>query len=84
MIIGVNRPDRFSNSNGRILKYFGCDTFAEVKQFSLRYHMVYKAVSFSLLSAINWIFGVIGVFVLAILLMLGYKLYKRIRERNQS
>ena len=35
-------------------------------------------------SAINWIFGVIGIFVLAILLMLGYKLYKRIRERNQS
>ena len=35
-------------------------------------------------SAINWVFGVIGIFVLAILLMLGYKLYKRIRERNQS
>ena len=33
-------------------------------------------------SAINWVFGVIGIFVLAILLMLGYKLYKRIRERN--
>jgi len=35
-------------------------------------------------SAINWIFGVIGIFILAILLMLGYKFYKRIRERNQS
>ena len=35
-------------------------------------------------SAINWVFGVIGIFVLAILLMLGYKIYKRIRERNQS
>ena len=35
-------------------------------------------------SAINWVFGVIGIFVLAIVLMLGYKLYKRIRERNQS
>lgn len=35
-------------------------------------------------SAINWVFGVIGIFVLAILLMLGFKLYKRIRERNQS
>lgn len=35
-------------------------------------------------SAIDWVFGVIGIFVLAILLMLGYKIYKRIRERNQS
>lgn len=33
-------------------------------------------------SAINWIFGVIGIFVLAILLMLGFKLYKRVREKN--
>ena len=34
-------------------------------------------------SSINWIFGVIGIFVLAIMLMLGIKLYKRIRERKQ-
>ncbi|MCH2195698.1 CopD family protein [Kordia sp.] len=33
-------------------------------------------------SSINWIFGVIGIFVLGILLMLGFKLYKRIREKN--
>ncbi|WP_452599238.1 CopD family protein [Pontimicrobium sp. MEBiC01747] len=33
-------------------------------------------------NAINWIFGVVGIFVLAILLMLGFKLYKRIREKN--
>lgn len=33
-------------------------------------------------SAINWIFGVIGIFVLGILLMLGFKVYKRIREKN--
>jgi putative membrane protein len=33
-------------------------------------------------SAINWIFGVIGILVLGILLMLGFKLYKRIREKN--
>ena len=31
-------------------------------------------------SAINWIFGVIGIFVLGILLMLGFKLYKNIRN----
>lgn len=33
-------------------------------------------------SSINWIFGVIGIFVLGILLMLGFKMYKRIREKN--
>jgi len=35
-------------------------------------------------SAINWVFGVIGIFVLGILLMLGFKLYKRIREKNSK
>ncbi len=33
-------------------------------------------------SAINWIFGVLGIIVLGILLMLGFKLYKKIREKN--
>jgi len=33
-------------------------------------------------SAINWMFGVIGIFVLGVLLMLGFKVYKRIREKN--
>ena len=33
-------------------------------------------------NALNWIFGVLGIFVLGILLMLGIKLYKRIRKRN--
>ena len=32
--------------------------------------------------AINWIYGVVGIFVLAIMLMLGIKLYKRIRSKN--
>ena len=35
-------------------------------------------------SAINWIFGVIGIFVFSILIMLGFKLYKRIRENNKT
>ncbi|MDA9089380.1 CopD family protein [Maribacter arcticus] len=30
----------------------------------------------------NWIFGVLGIIVLGILLMLGIKLYKRIRKKN--
>ena len=33
-------------------------------------------------NAINWVFGVIGILVLGVLLMLGFKLYKRIRDKN--
>ncbi|UGU18262.1 CopD family protein [Sinomicrobium kalidii] len=33
-------------------------------------------------NSINWIFGVLGILVLGILLMLGIKLYKRIRDKN--
>ncbi|MGB0982035.1 MAG: CopD family protein [Winogradskyella sp.] len=33
-------------------------------------------------SAISWVFGVIGIIVLASLLMLGFKLYKSIRSKN--
>lgn len=35
-------------------------------------------------NAINWIFGVVGIIAFSILLMLGYKLYKKIRENNKS
>jgi len=35
-------------------------------------------------SAFNWIYGVIGIVVLGILLMLGIKLYKRIRDKNPN
>ena len=33
-------------------------------------------------SAVNWIYGVVGIVVLGVLLMLGIRLYKRIREKN--
>jgi putative membrane protein len=33
-------------------------------------------------SSINWIFGVVGIVVLGILIMLGFKLYKNIRDKN--
>jgi len=33
-------------------------------------------------SAINWIFGVVGIFVLALLLTLGIKFYKKNREKK--
>ena len=35
-------------------------------------------------SSINWIFGVVGIFVLGVLIMLGYKVYKRIRAKNPN
>jgi putative membrane protein len=33
-------------------------------------------------SAFNWIFGVLGIFILGVVLMLGFKLYKNIRNKN--
>jgi putative membrane protein len=33
-------------------------------------------------NAVNWVFGVIGIIVFSIVIMLGYKLYKRIREKQ--
>ena len=33
-------------------------------------------------STFGWIFGVVGIFGISILLMLGIKLYKKIREKN--
>ncbi|MFV0539629.1 MAG: CopD family protein [Aestuariibaculum sp.] len=33
-------------------------------------------------NAINWVWGIVGILVLGILIMLGFKIYKRIREKN--
>ncbi len=35
-------------------------------------------------NAINWIFGVFGILILGILLMLGFKMYKNIRKKNPN
>ena len=35
-------------------------------------------------NAFNWIYGVIGIFIFSIIVMLGFKFYKRIRTRNKS
>jgi putative membrane protein len=32
--------------------------------------------------AINWIYGVIGIILFSVILMLGFKIYKRIRDKN--
>lgn len=34
-------------------------------------------------NAINWIFGVVGIMVVSISVLLGYKLYKKIREKRE-
>lgn len=33
-------------------------------------------------NAVNWIYGVVGIVLFSVLIMLGFKFYKRIRERN--
>ena len=35
-------------------------------------------------NAVNWIYGVVGIALFSILIMLGFKFYKRIREKNKS
>lgn len=35
-------------------------------------------------SAVNWIYGTVGIFVFAIILMMGFKIYKRIREKKSN
>ena len=35
-------------------------------------------------NAINWIFGVLGIFLFSIIIMLGFKFYKKIREKSSS
>ncbi|GHC45031.1 CopD family protein [Ulvibacter litoralis] len=33
-------------------------------------------------NAVNWIYGVVGIMLFSILIMLGFKFYKRLREKN--
>jgi len=35
-------------------------------------------------NAVNWIYGVVGIMLFSILIMLGFKFYKKIREKNNS
>lgn len=35
-------------------------------------------------NAINWIYGVIGIILFSVLLMIGFKFYKKIREHNEK
>jgi putative membrane protein len=33
-------------------------------------------------NSINWIYGILGIFILGVLIMLGFRLYKNIRAKN--
>lgn len=44
--------------------------------------ILFSIVFLVILKNINWIFGILGLLALMILLMLGIRLYKRIREKN--
>ncbi|MFN7099789.1 MAG: CopD family protein [Flavobacterium sp.] len=35
-------------------------------------------------NAFNWIYGVVGIILFSVILMLGFQFYKKIRERNNS
>lgn len=35
-------------------------------------------------NAVNWIYGVIGILLFSVAIMLGFKFYKKLREKNQS
>ena len=35
-------------------------------------------------NAVNWIYGVLGIFLFSVILMLGFKFYKKMRKKNES
>lgn len=35
-------------------------------------------------NAVNWIYGVIGIVLFSVLIMLGFKFYKKIRNKNSG
>ena len=66
--------------NGEALKYTSgfmriWNEGATILLFAIVFLVILK-------NSINWIFGVLGIIVLGILLMLGIRVYKRIREKN--
>jgi putative membrane protein len=61
----------------------------KVSSFNLRiWNEVATIILFSavflvvLKNAVNWIYGVLGIVMISVLLMLGIKLYKKIREKR--
>lgn len=64
----------------------------DIVKYSSRYMRIWNEVATLVLFAIvflvvlknafNWIYGIIGIAVLGVVLMLGIRLYKRIRDKN--
>ena len=72
----------------QIFKQLQKDDIRYTSKFMRIWHEGSTLILFSVIflamlkNSINWIFGVIGIIVLAISLMLGIKLYNRIRDKN--
>ena len=64
--------DKFNNSSNYMRLW---NEGATIILFAVVFLVILK-------NAFNWIYGVIGIFVFSILIMLGFKFYKRIRERK--
>lgn len=72
----------------QIFKQLQRNTIKYTSKFMRIWNEVSTLILFSVVflvilkNELNWIYGVIGIFLLAILLLLGIKLYKRIRDKN--
>ncbi|MDT0606084.1 CopD family protein [Croceitalea rosinachiae] len=74
----------------QIFKQFQRDEVKYTSSFMRVWNEVATIILFAVIflvvlkSAFNWIYGFIGIIVLGVLLMLGIKLYKRIRAKNPN
>lgn len=74
----------------QIFKQMQRDEIKYTSQFMRIWNEVATIILFAVVflvilkSAFNWIYGLLGMFVLVILLMLGIKLYKRYREKHPN
>lgn len=74
----------------QIFKQLQSDTVKYTSKFMRIWNEVATIILFAVVflailkNATNWIYGVIGIVVLGILLMLGIKLYKRMRDKNPN
>lgn len=74
----------------QIYKQLQCDEIKYTSNFMRLWNegatIILFAVVFLIIvkDAINWIYGVIGILLFSILIMLGFRFYKKIRQRNGS
>lgn len=74
----------------QFVRQIATDTLSKTSSFFRMWNEGATIILFSVVflvvlkSAFNWIFGVVGIIVFSLLLMLGYKFYKRIRERKEN